>query len=192
MGTTGTFSYDGRITGDDEADGLLAEDPAALLIGMLLDQQMPMERAFVGPARLRDRLGHLDVERIAAMDAHEFEEVFRESPAIHRFPGSMAGRVQDLCAAILEDHGGDAAAVWRDVEDATELRRRLRALPGFGPQKTQVFVALLAKRCGVAPSGWEDVAGEYATADHRSVADVVTVDDVALVREAKRAAKRGG
>lgn len=178
-----------HFTGDEQADALLSESPLALLVGMLLDQQMPMERAFLGPYRLRERLGHLDTERIAAMDADEFEAVFRETPAIHRFPGSMASRVGDLCRALVADHGGDAAAVWRDVDDAAELARRLAALPGFGPQKVKVFVALLAKRCGVTPDGWEEVAGAYAADGHHSVADVARFADVEAVREAKRARK---
>lgn len=181
-----------RFTGDEEADRLLSESPLALLIGMLLDQQMPMERAFVGPHRLQERLGHLDAARIAAMPPDEFEEVFSRTPAVHRFPASMAERVGDLCRHLVEEHRGDAASVWQDAADARELRRRLRALPGFGPQKVKVFTALLAKRLGVTPDGWEQVAGEYAEEGHRSVADVAAFDDVARVRETKRAKKAGG
>lgn len=180
-----------RFTGDDEADQLLTESPLALLIGMLLDQQMPMERAFLGPHRLRERLGHLDAARIAAMPEDEFEEVFAQSPAVHRFPSSMAKRTGDLCRALVEDYDGDAAAVWDDVDDAAQLRRRLKALPGFGAQKVKVFTALLAKQLDVRPEGWEDVAGEYADHGHRSVADVDDPDDVARVRETKRAKKAG-
>ena len=181
-----------RFTGDDEADQLLSDSPLALLIGMLLDQQMPMERAFLGPHRLRERLGHLDADRIAAMPSDELEAVFAESPAVHRFPSSMAQRTGDLCRALVEEHGGDAEAVWRDVEDARQLRKRLTALPGFGRQKVRVFTALLAKQCGVAPDGWQDVAGDYALEGHRSVADVDVPGDVALVRETKRAKKASG
>jgi len=181
-----------RFTGDDEADQLLSDEPLALLIGMLLDQQMPMERAFLGPHRLHERLGHLDVAKIAAMPPEEFEELFSETPAVHRFPSSMAARVGDLCRTLVEEYGGDAAAVWEDVEDARELKKRLAALPGYGPQKVKVFTALLAKRCGVTPEGWQDVAGGYAEGGHRSVADVVTPDDVQLVRETKRARKASG
>lgn len=180
-----------RFTGDEDADQLLSDSPLALLLGMLLDQQMPMERAFLGPHRLAQRLGHLDAARIAQLPPEELEEVFSQTPAIHRFPSSMAQRTGDLCRALVEDHGGDAAAVWRDVEDAGELRRRLAALPGFGRQKVQVFTALLAKQCGVAPDGWQDVAGEYAEAGHRSVADVDHPDDVDRVRATKRARKAG-
>lgn len=178
-----------RFTGDDNADQLLSESPLALLIGMLLDQQMPMERAFLGPHRLRERLGHLDAAKIAAMPPEEFEEVFSQTPAVHRFPSSMAQRTGDLCRALVEEHGGDAEAVWRDVEDARELKKRLAALPGFGRQKVKVFTALLAKQCGVTPEGWEDVAGEYARDGHQSVADVDAPDDVQRVRETKRAKK---
>lgn len=181
-----------RFTGDDDADQLLSEEPLALLIGMLLDQQMPMERAFLGPHRLRERLGHLDAARIAAMPPEELEAVFSETPAVHRFPSSMANRVGDLCRVLVEDYDGDAAAVWADVEDARELKKRLAALPGYGAQKVKVFTALLAKRCGVAPEGWQDVAGDYAEEGHRSVADVATPDDVQLVRETKRAKKAAG
>lgn len=181
-----------RFTGDDEADALLSSSPLALLIGMLLDQQMPMERAFLGPHRLRERLGHLDAAKIAAMPEDEFEEVFSQSPAVHRFPSSMAERTGDLCRALVEEHGGDAEALWRDVEDAQELRRRLAALPGFGAQKVKVFTALLAKQLDVRPEGWEAVAGEYAEQGHQSVADVDEPDDVARVRETKRAKKASG
>ena len=181
-----------QITGDDDADQLLSASPLALLIGMLLDQQMPMERAFLGPYRLEQRLGHLDAARIAAMPPEHFEEVFSQTPAVHRFPSSMAGRTGDLCRALVEDHGGEAEAVWRDVSDAHELRRRLTALPGFGRQKVKVFTALLAKQCGVTPEGWQDVAGEYAMPGHRSVADVDVPADVELVRETKRARKASG
>ena len=180
-----------RFTGDDEADELLSSSPLALVIGMLLDQQMPMERAFLGPYRLRERLGHLDATRIAELPEDELEAVFAESPAIHRFPSSMAKRTGDLCRALVEEHGGDAAALWEDVEDARELRRRLQALPGFGKQKVKVFTALLAKQLDVRPEGWEDVAGEYAEGGHQSVADVDEPDDVARVRETKRAKKAG-
>lgn len=181
-----------RFTGDDEADQLLGESPLALLIGMLLDQQMPMERAFLGPHRLRERLGHLDAARIASMPPAEFEEVFSRTPAVHRFPASMAERVGDLCRHLVEEHDGDAEAVWREATDAADLRRRLGALPGYGPQKVKVFTALLAKRLGVTPEGWEQVAGEYAQEGHRSVADVAAFDDVARVRETKRAKKASG
>ncbi len=184
-----TYQHTGELTGDADADGLLARSPLALLIGMLLDQQMPMERAFLGPHRLHERLGHLDAARIAAMDPTEFEAVFRETPAVHRFPGSMAGRVGDLCRLLVAEYDGDAEAIWRDVDDAKVLKRRLAALPGYGPQKVKIFTALLAKRCGVTPAGWQAVAGEYADEVYRSVADVAVFADVTAVRETKRAKK---
>jgi uncharacterized HhH-GPD family protein len=188
------YQYTGQLTGDAEADALLASSPLALLLGMLLDQQMPMERAFVGPHRIQARLGHLDATRIAAMDPDDLEAVFRQSPAVHRYPGSMAGRAGDLCRMLVDEHDADPVALWRDVDDAAVLRRRLTALPGFGPQKVKIFVALLAKQCGVRPTGWEAVAGEYAEDGYQSVADVVVFNDVAAVREtkqAKKAAARG-
>lgn len=179
-----------RLTDDPEADSLLSESPLALLIGMLLDQQIPMERAFAGPQRLAERLdGELTAERIAEADPEELEAVFRESPAIHRFPSMMAGRVQSLCAHLVEHHDGDAAAVWRDAADGADLAARLRDLPGFGKQKSKVFLALLAKQLGVTPEGWEEQAGEYAQPGHRSIADVTSPEALQKVRDFKRARK---
>lgn len=178
-----------NFTGDPAADELLSADPFALLLGMLLDQQQPMERAFAAPARLHERLGHLDPALIARMDADEFEAVFREQPALHRFPGSMATRTRDLCAALVEHHDGRAQDVWEGAADGRDLRRRLESLPGFGRQKAQVFVAVLAKRLGHEPDGWEAAAGDYAAEGHRSVADVAVFDDVALVRATKQEIK---
>ncbi len=126
------------------------------------------------------------------MPPEEFEEVFSRTPAVHRFPSSMAERVGDLCRVVTEEYDGDAAAIWEGAEDAKDLRRRLKALPGYGPQKVKVFTALLVKRCGVELDGWEEVAGDYAASGHRSVADVATPDDVELVRETKRARKAKG
>jgi uncharacterized HhH-GPD family protein len=181
--------YTGQLTGDAAADALLASSPLALLLGMLLDQRMPMERAFLGPYRMQERLGHLDAVRIATMDPDDLEAAFRKPPAVHRYPGSMAGRAGDLCRMLVEEHDADPQVLWRDVDDAAVLRRRLAALPGFGPQKVKIFVALLAKQCGVRPAGWEIVAGEYAEEGYQSVADVVVFDDIAAVRETKQAKK---
>lgn len=177
------------ITGDTEADELLNADGTALLIGMLLDQQVPMEWAFTGPSTLRARLGHLDATRIAAMDEDDFVGVCAQKPAVHRFPASMGRRIHALCTLLTRDYDGRAEALWADVADGSELARRLHALPGFGDEKTKIFVALLAKRRGVRPPGWEDAAGVFADETPRSVADVH--DDVSLVkvREWKRASK---
>ena len=178
------------LTGDAAADRLLGRDPLALLIGMLLDQQVPMERAFRSPYDLQERLGgRLDAARIAGMDADELAAVFVGPPALHRFPGSMAARTQALCQALVDGYGGRAEAVWQTAETGDQLLSNLRALPGFGEQKARIFVALLAKRLGVTPPGWEDAAGPYAAVGHFSVADVDSAEALARVREHKRAAK---
>src|SRR4051794_24226726 len=151
-----------HITGDDDADELLSTDPLALLIGMLLDQQVPMETAFAGPLKIRDRLGGLDAGAIAGESVERLTDVFRTPPAVHRFPGSMAGRTRDLCAAIAEQWDGDAAALWtRGDPDGGEILRRLKALPGFGDQKARIFLALLGKRYGVEVPGWREATGAY-------------------------------
>lgn len=186
-----------HLTGDADADRLLSRDPLALLIGMLLDQQIPMEWAFAGPRRLADRLdGELDPATIAAMEPAELEELFRRTPAVHRFPGSMAKRVHALCERLVAEYDGDAAAVWRDVGSGMELRKRLEALPGFGRQKSQIFVALLGKQCDVTPEGWREAAGAYGEPGFRSVADITNPDALDRVREWKRRqkaeAKAGG
>ena len=180
-----------HITGDEAADALLSRDPLALMVGMLLDQQVPMETAFSGPAKIADRLGHFDAERIATLDADEFAAVCRRPPAVHRFPGSMAERIQSLCAAVVADWGGDAAAVWtRGEPDGAEVYSRLRKLPGFGEQKARIFVALLGKQYGLTAPGWRDAAGRYgADGAELSVADIVDAASLQRVREAKRAAK---
>jgi len=178
------------LTGDPKADVLLEEDPLALLIGMLLDQQVPMEKAFRGPYDLRERMdGRLDAAEIAAMDAEELAVLFRGPPALHRYPGSMAGRTQDLCRALIERFDGDAEQVWRSAATGKELVANLKALPGFGEQKARIFTALLAKRMGVTPPGWEDAAGPYAQVGHFSVADIDGPDALAAVREHKKAMK---
>lgn len=178
------------FTGDPEADRLLGEDPLALLIGMLLDQQFPMERAFAAPAELRRRLdGTLDVREIADMDPDALKAVFTGPPALHRFPGSMAARVQDLAHQLVQDYDGKADRVWLDAGSGKELFDNIRRLPGFGDQKARIFTALLAKRLGVTPEGWEEQAGDYAQDGYRSVADIDGPDALARVREYKRAAK---
>ncbi len=180
-----------HLTGDEAADRLLSDDDFALLLGMLLDQQVPMETAFAGPAKLRDRLGALDASAVASMDPEAFREVFAEKPAVHRFPGSMAARVQTLARTVVEQWGGDAGAIWREGEpDGAEVLRRLQALPGFGEQKAKIFLALLGKQCGFDGAGWADAAGHYGEpGSKRSVADIVDPASLAEVRAAKQAAK---
>ena len=183
------------LSGEPAADKLLSEDPLALLIGMVLDQQIPLEWAFKGPALLRERLGGtLDAGDIAGRDPEELAAVFAQRPALHRYPGSMAKRVHELATRIVEDHGGDAAAVWSEARDGTDLYRRIKALPGFGEQKARIFVALLGKQLGVRPRGWQAAAGDYGVPGSRkSVADITdqtTLEEVrAYKSEQKRAAK---
>jgi uncharacterized HhH-GPD family protein len=174
-------------TGRPEADRLLETDPLALLIGLVLDQQVKMEKAFSGPYELRERLGHLDAVRIARMGPDELDAVFRQRPALHRFPGNMARRVQRLCQIVAERYGGDAAAIWRDVPDGAELARRISALPGFGEQKTQITIAVLGKKLGVRPPGWERHAATW-----HSVADVDSPESMVEARNVKRRMKAGG
>ncbi len=178
------------ITGDPEADRLLQNDPLALLIGMLLDQQVPMEKAFRGPYDLKERMGgRLDAPEIASMDADELAALFRGPPALHRYPASMAGRTQEMCRALVERYDGDAASVWSSAATGQELFANLKALPGFGEQKARIFTALLAKRMGVTPPGWEEVAGHYGQVGCFSVADVDGPEALARVREYKKAMK---
>jgi uncharacterized HhH-GPD family protein len=178
-----------------EADALLAKSPLALLIGMVLDQQIPLEWAFTGPLTLKNRLGRdLDAADLAARDPDELAKTFATPPALHRFPGSMAGRVQELCRVIVEEYDGDAANVWAGISDAAELLKRIEKLPGFGKQKAKIFLALLGKQLGVRPKGWREVAGEFGEAKtYRSVADITdgkTLDKVrAYKKEMKAAAK---
>ncbi|WP_291056255.1 HhH-GPD-type base excision DNA repair protein [Herbiconiux sp.] len=181
-----------HITGDAEADELLSSDPLALLIGMLLDQQVAMETAFEGPKKIRDRItGDFDAKTLAAYDPDALVEVFRQTPAVHRYPGSMAGRVQTLCAALVDDWAGKADTIWTEGDpDALTLRKRLEALPGFGKQKAAIFLALLGKQYGVTPEGWRAAAGHYGDeGSYRSVADIVDPASLDRVRETKRAAK---
>jgi uncharacterized HhH-GPD family protein len=168
-------------TDNEAANRLLENDPLALLIGLVLDQQVKMEKAFAGPYELQQRLGHLDVEKLAAMDPAKLLAVFRERPAIHRFPGSMAKRVQALSRAIVDEYHGDAASVWREARDGDDLAARIRALPGFGEMKVKITVAVLAKKFGVKPAGWEKHAAGWHT-----VADVDSIESMETAREVKR------
>lgn len=178
------------LTSDPEADTLLSENGFALLIGMLLDQQISMELAFVGPHRLEQRLGGpLTPHTVAAIDPADLEQLFREKPALHRYPGSMSKRVHALAVHLVEEHNGEAADVWEGIETGEELKRRLRSLPGYGDQKSRIFVALLGKQCGVTPRGWREAAGEYGREGHRSIADVTCPSSLAKVREFKQAEK---
>src|SRR5579864_1526779 len=171
-------------TEDPEANRLLETDPLALLIGLVLDQQVKMEKAFAGPLELKRRLGHLDVRKIATMDPDKLDHVFRERPALHRFPGSMARRVQALCQAIVKDYGGDAGSVWRDARDGDDLAARIKKLPGFGDMKVRILVAVLAKKFDVRPAGWERHAATWHT-----VADVDSEATMAEARQVKREMK---
>ncbi|NND73411.1 MAG: Fe-S cluster assembly protein HesB [Ilumatobacter sp.] len=177
------------ITGDTAADKLLNTNANALLLGMLLDQQVPMEWAFQGPATLKSRLGHLDPKKIAAMDQDEFVSICCEKPAIHRFPGSMGKRVHQVCTALTDEYKGSAANIWKGVDSGADLFRRLKALPGFGDEKSKIFVALLAKTQGIAPDGWREAAGKFGDDTPRSVADVVDDDSLGKVRDWKKAQK---
>ena len=176
---------------DEAADELLTTDPLALLIGMVLDQQFPLERAFAGPWVLTQRLGRsLDARELAELDPEELAAAFAKPPVIHRFPGSMAGRVQQLCRQLVDAYGGDAAAVWRDAKTGDELFRRLRALPGFGEQKARIFLALLGKQRGVRPRGWREAAGPYGEdGAKRSVADITSPETLLEVRAYKKQMK---
>lgn len=180
-----------NITDDPAADQLLSEEPLALLIGMLLDQQVAMETAFIGPAKIKDRLGAFDAATIAHQDPDEFVELCRTQPAVHRYPGNMAARIQTLCATLLEDWDGDASQIWtRDNPNGAEVYKRLKALPGFGEQKARIFLALLGKQYGYDGDGWRESAGAYGEeGSFRSVADIVDPESLTKVRETKRAAK---
>jgi uncharacterized HhH-GPD family protein len=181
------------ITGDPEGDGLLNSDPLALLIGMLLDQQVPMEWAFGAPPKLKERLGgELDAAHIAALPTDELEVVFKGPPALHRFPGSMAKRTQQLCQHLVDHHGGRAEDLWEGATDAKDLAKRLNALPGYGKEKSKIFMALLAKRFGIAPDGWEDVAAPFSDDERRSIADVRSPETLLEVRAWKKAKKAQG
>ncbi|MGE5747300.1 MAG: HhH-GPD-type base excision DNA repair protein [Solirubrobacterales bacterium] len=184
-----------QIAQDAQADKVLSDDPFALLSGMLLDQQVPMERAFAGPAKILDRFGSLDPAEIAAADPEEFAALCSTPPAVHRFPGSMAGRLQALAAHIVQEYDGRTERIWEEAETGKDLLKRLQALPGFGKQKAQIFLALLGKQLGVRPEGWAEAAGDYGEAgSFRSVADVVdgrSLEKVRAFKKEKKAAARG-
>jgi uncharacterized HhH-GPD family protein len=180
-----------QLVQDPAADALLESNPFALLVGMLLDQQYPMEAAFAGPKKIADRIGGVDAREIADYNPDEFAALCSKTPAIHRFPGSMAKRIQALSQIIVDQYGGDAAALWTAGDpDGPELLKRIKALPGFGEQKAKIFVALLGKQYGVTPKGWRDAAGDYGKAGtHMSVADVVDGGSLEKVRSYKKQAK---
>ncbi|WP_405585200.1 HhH-GPD-type base excision DNA repair protein [Streptomyces sp. NBC_01092] len=181
-----------HLAQDPEADELLGRSPLAALVGMLLDQQVPMEWAFKGPRTIADRLGadDLDAHDIAAQDPDAFVALLSEKPAVHRYPGSMAKRIQQLCQYLVERYDGDAELVWKGVEDGRELLRRLEDLPGFGKQKAQIFLALLGKQLGVHPEGWQEAAGAYGESESfRSVADITGPESLTKVRAHKQEMK---
>jgi uncharacterized HhH-GPD family protein len=181
------------VTGDPAADRLLVEDPLALLIGMLLDQQVPIEWAFSAPLKLCERLGgRLDAHAVAAMDLGDLEVAFSGPPALHRYPAAMAKRTQQLCHHLVEEHGGDAAAVWTGVESGEELFGRVRALPGYGIEKAKIFTALLAKRFGIRPPGWEVPSAPFSDGNPRSVADVDSPGALVRIREFRAGLKAQG
>ena len=173
-----------HYTDSDEANELLARDPLALLIGFVLDQQVTVQKAFSSPLELQRRLGALDAAQIAAMDGEELERVFAERPGLHRFPRAMARRVQEFCRALVSEYDGDAAAVWREAKDGRDLRRRLLELPGIGEMKASTIVAVLGKRFGIKPAGWDEVAPKHPT-----LGDVDSAEALAAYQAAKRAYK---
>jgi uncharacterized HhH-GPD family protein len=182
-----------RIAQDEDADQLLSRDPLALVLGMLFDQQFPMERAFAAPRLLAERLGvdRLDATALADADPEHLVTVFRGPPALHRYPGSMAGRTQQLCRLLVDRYGGRADNVWADAPDGATLLRRLRELPGWGEQKSKIFLALLGKQLGVTPPGWREAAGAYGEeGSHRSVADITGPESLAEVRRFKQEQKQ--
>jgi uncharacterized HhH-GPD family protein len=173
-----------HFTGNDEADALLAEEPLALLVGFVLDQQVSVQKAFSGPLELKRRIGTLDAAAIAGMDPGDLDRAFRERPALHRFPGTMAMRTQELCAAIASDYDGDAARVWTEATDGRDLQQRLLDLPGIGPMKARSLIAILGKRFGIKPPGWEEVAPTHPT-----LGDVDSVEALEAYQAKKRAYK---
>ena len=178
-----------HIADDPARDAVLDRYPFALLLGMLLDQQFPMEHAFRGPAKVLDRFGTLDPARIAEADPEDFAAMCATPPAVHRFPGSMATRIQAVAREVVEQYDGDAARLWTEAATGADLVKRVMALPGFGKQKAQIFTALLAKQLDVRPPGWEAAVGDYALDGYRSVADVVDADSLTKVRAYKKEKK---
>lgn len=178
-----------HITGLPEADAILDEDPFAVLVAMLLDQQYPMEHAFRGPWKIKERFGTLDPSDIAHADPDAFVAMATQPPAIHRYGRAMAARVQELARVVVDSYDGDAARIWTTAASGADLLGRVKALPGFGDQKARIFVALLAKQLGVRPDGWESAAGDYALPGHRSVADVTSPETLQQVRDYKKAKK---
>ena len=172
------------FTGDPDADRLLVEDPLALLIGFVLDQQVTLQKAFSGPLELSRRIGGLDARRIATMEPEQLDAAFRERPALHRFPGNMAKRTRELAAYLVERYDGDASRIWREAKDGADLHARLLDLPGFGPMKAGTLVAILGKRLGVVPAGWE----RYAP-DHMTLGDVDSAETLRRYQDGKRAWK---
>ncbi len=180
------------VTGDPEADQLLVDDPLALLIGMLLDQQVPMEWAFKGPATLKGRLGRLDAHEIAAMEPEALDEVFRTKPAVHRFPSAMAKRTHAMCQHLVDEYDGNAAKIWQRQKDPQVVFDRIRALPGYGEEKARILLAILGKRLGKAPAGWEKLAGPFGDPTPRSVADIDSREAFNRVRAWKKEQKAKG
>ncbi|MEV5083935.1 HhH-GPD-type base excision DNA repair protein [Streptomyces sp. NPDC093064] len=181
-----------HLAQDPEADALLGRSPLAALVGMLLDQQIPMEWAFTGPATIARRMGidDLDAHEIVAFEPETFARLLSDKPAVHRYPASMAKRIQQLCQYLVEHYDGDPEAIWRDVDSGRELLRHLEELPGFGKQKAQIFLALLGKQLGVRPTGWREAAGAYGEAESfRSVADITGPESLARVRAHKQELK---
>ena len=180
-----------RIAQETTADEVLTDSPFALLMGMMLDQQYPMEHAFRGPAKVLARFGSLEPAALADADPDEFAALCTVPPAVHRFPGSMAARIQALARVVVEEYDGHAERLWQEADSGRELMRRLQALPGFGKQKAQIFTALLGKQLDVRPEGWQEAAGDYAEpGSHRSVADVVDQASLDAVRAFKKEKKR--
>jgi uncharacterized HhH-GPD family protein len=179
------------LSGDADADAFLSKDPLALLIGMVLDQQVPLEKAFKSPFDLQERMGGvLDAGTLSSMDPDALATIFSERPALHRFPKSMAGRVQELCTIVIDTYHGDPAAIWTSAADGKELLANVKALPGFGEQKARIFIALLGKQLGVRPPGWEKAAGPFGEAgSFRSVADIDSPETLAKVRQYKQKMK---
>jgi uncharacterized HhH-GPD family protein len=178
-----------QITGDAASDQVLTDSPFALVVGMMLDQQYPMEHAFRGPAKVLDRFGSIEADAIAAADPEEFAALCSTPPAIHRFPGSMSARLQELARLVVDKYDGDAARIWTEATSGKDLLKRVMELPGFGRQKAQIFVSLLAKQLGVRPDGWEAVVGDYALEGYRSVADVTDPASLQKVRDFKKEKK---